>query len=310
LNIGYRRVSGKIGLTSFELGQRGSWVEKRIALINYLKSKNHTISFLSSFTDETKSFVKNNVEDYNLLILEFGRNNLLQNGKDWEQTNAIVKKHIGHIIFICDDPDLSYHWNMLKNEDFSRWTILVNAKNKESCKKALKIPDKARILDIPFHHFLKKSNFSNSKIPNVVYIGNSSGRNKIFQNLTLSKHLIISGRAKEWLDYPNLRLTIMPQQKDRMQFYKMFYGCLAVCDNKHNETQWRTGRAYHGLHSGIPVLTIKGNLALNWGYNISNYQEIDSFITLSNEKRQEIYAKQSEIAQNDKGDIEKLDEIF
>jgi len=301
--IGYRRITSKIGLSFFESGQRGSWVEKRIGLINFLKSKNIEINYLSSFTSQSQH-IKQSEGKIDVLLLEFSGNNLNFYEKDYNHTLKLIEKHNGKIIFVCDDPDLPFLWKLLKNEDFSRWDIWINAKNKEKAREILKIPDKCQVYDIPFHQFLKPTNQSNYKIKKIIYIGNNTGRKKIFQELINSPNLIISGREKEWQDY-NVQITLMPDQKDRKQFYKLFFASLCVNDTKHLDSKWRTGRFYHGLYSGLPILTVKNYSSVN-GYEIENFKDLDNFTTISDEYRLKIWQKQIDYATQDKGDLDKI----
>ena len=45
-----------------------------------------------------------------------------------------------------------------------------------------------------------------------------------------------------------------PSQEERSSFYRQFAYCLGMNDNKHKKLGWNTGRIFHALASGIPVL--------------------------------------------------------
>jgi len=55
MKIGYRRVSGKLPLTADEVGSRGTWLEKRNALLVTLINRGHTFDFLSDPTPNSQA---------------------------------------------------------------------------------------------------------------------------------------------------------------------------------------------------------------------------------------------------------------
>ena len=141
--IGYRRVSGKVGLTDNENGVRGAWVEKRVALFKKLLDNNYKIALLSQPTDQTEAEgveFSTAYKPVDVLILEFGGTNIQFYKKYWDATVEMINEHRGRIIFINDDPDLSFLWELLPNEDWSRWTIAANATNTSEVAKTLKVP--------------------------------------------------------------------------------------------------------------------------------------------------------------------------
>ena len=74
--VGYRRVSGKIGLTNKENGVRGAWVEKRVALFKNMLHFGYHIIPLSEATDATKDDGFETFDTYQpceVLMLEIGR---------------------------------------------------------------------------------------------------------------------------------------------------------------------------------------------------------------------------------------------
>jgi hypothetical protein len=65
--------------------------------------------------------------------------------------------------------------------------------------------------------------------------------------------LVVCGRAKEWADY-EVAVHEPPTQADRRDFYSQKKGCITLADAKHKRLGWRTGRAYHALFAGTPVV--------------------------------------------------------
>ena len=292
--IGYRRVAGKIGLTSYEEGIRGAWVDKRVALFKKFFADGHRIVILSNTTESTKGdgVEYQHKEHYDILCLEFGGTNLQFYGNDWELTVKFIDRHKGFVWFVCDDPDLSFLWNLMPDENWDRWTILANAVNADATLKALKAPEGVGFMHVAMDKYMEADTFSPGFIPKVVYIGRNQGRTEYFKEYTKSPYLRIAGKPTEWEDYPNLTLVDVPLQKDRRRFYRNYYGCLAIYDKKHKETGWHTGRAYHALYAGIPVLVPPGNDGLAWGYPVNNYIDIEKFILLSAEEREVIWQNQ------------------
>lgn len=297
LKIGYRRVSGKIGLTNNESGIRGAWVEKRIALFKNLLSSNYQIIPLSTPTEATYADGFTSFDSYthcNVLILEFGGTNIQFYKKDWDKTIEIINSHSGRIIFINDDPDLPFLWDLLPNEKWSRWTIAANATNPTEVSKILKCPPDCRIVDLPMANGMQFAEFSSNSIDKCVYIGRPNGRTKYFKEFLKSPYLEIAGKPKEWDGY-NTNVIENPQQKDRRNFYRNYKGCLTVYDNKHKEAGWRTGRAFHALYAGIPVCSPRGNDGLLWTFPVETAEDLNKFVSLSAEKRKLIWEKQKSI---------------
>lgn len=298
--IGYRRVSGKIGLTNKENGVRGAWVEKRVALFKNLMILNgYRIIPLSEATDATKDDGFETFSEYqpcDILMLEFGGTNLQFYQKYWDKTVEMIKAHKGRIIFLNDDPDLPFLWELLPDEDWSRWTIAANAVNCAEVAKVLKCPEGSRTVDLPMASGMEGESFHAGEVEAIVYIGRPNGRTKYFKEFTKSRELKIAGKEAEWEDYSGLEILENPQQRDRRKFYQKFAGCLAVFDDKHKNTGWRTGRAYHALYAGIPVCAPRGNAGLNWCFPVDTAADISMFAKLSAEKRQKIWEKQVELA--------------
>ena len=300
--VGYRRVSGKIGLTSRENGARGAWVEKRISLFKKLIEFGHRIIPLSEATEATKESNIITFDGYqkcDVLMLEFGGNNLQFYKKYWDKTIEIIKLHKGKIIFLNDDPDLPFLWKLLPDENWSRWIISANAKNTEAVKNALKCPSGCRVVDFPMASGMPFEEFQHGELSYLIYIGRPNGRSKYFKEFTKSKHLKVAGKPEEWKEYVGLSIIENPQQRERRKFYQMFYGCLSVYDDKHKDTGWRTGRAYHSLCAGIPACAPVGNSGLEWCYPIETSEDIDKFILLGKEERKKIWEKQKSVVEKE-----------
>jgi len=300
IKVGYRRVSGKIGLTSNENGIRGAWVEKRVALFKNMLDFGYQVIPLSEATDATKDDGFETFDTYqecDVLMLEFGGTNLQFYQKYWDKTIEMINAHKGRIIFLNDDPDLPFLWNLLPNEDWSRWTIAANAVNSEEVAAILKSPEGSRTVDLPMASGMEFLEFSAGVEDKIVYIGRPSGRTKYFKEFTQSKYLVIAGKESEWSDYSDVTVLDNPQQRDRRNFYRKYAGCLAVYDDKHKRSGWRTGRAYHALYAGIPVVSPEGNAGLNWCVPVEKSSSIEKFATLPTETRQKIWEKQKSIVE-------------
>jgi len=299
LTVGYRRVAGKIGLTDNENGVRGAWVEKRIELLKNLLLNGYEIILLSKLTKATeqKGFVSQSTyQPCDLLILEFGGTNQQFYKNDWEQTVKIIQDHKGKILFINDDPDLPFLWNLLPDEDWSRWTIGANAINPEQTAHILKTPKESQTIDFPLLPDLQTAYFNLGINKKLIYIGRPNGREKVFSQLLKSSHLTIAGKSNEWEKFPQITTIDYPQQKDRKEFYRQFTACLAIYDRKHMLTGWRTGRAYHALTAGIPVAAPRGNKGLDWCYPINSTYAIASLIKMTDQELQNLWEEQKQSA--------------
>lgn len=298
--VGYRRVSGKIGLTNKENGVRGAWVEKRVALFKNMLDFGYRIIPLSEATDATKDDgfeTFSNYQECDVLMLEFGGTNLQFYQKYWDKTVEMIKSHKGRVIFLNDDPDLPFLWELLPDEDWSRWTIAANATECNEVATILKCPIGTTTVDLPMASGMEFAEFHAGTIPKVVYIGRPNGRTKYFKEFTSSRNLQIAGKESEWEDYDALEIWETPQQRDRRKFYQQFHGCLAVYDDKHKKSGWRTGRAYHALYAGIPVCAPAGNDGLSWTFPASTKEKLDEFATLPVEMRETIWKFQKAVVE-------------
>ena len=299
MRIGYRRVAGKIGLTNQEEGIRGAWVEKRLALFKSFQKHGHKVVCFSPCTPQTEEKGMKGSEEYqpvDVLVLEFGGTNQQFYGDYWLKTIEIVKKHKGRIIFINDDPDLPFLWKLLPDEDWSRWTLAVNAANSLKAKEILKTPKAVKAVDYPMNSGMPFAEFYEGKIPKAVYIGRASGRKDYFKEFLKSDKLDIAGKEAEWIGF-DCNVIPNPQQRLRRAFYAQYRACLAVFDDKHKDSGWRTGRAYHALYAGIPVIAPEGNAGLFWCAKVKQAQDIDVFVNQPKEVRKRIWEQQKDFVQ-------------
>jgi hypothetical protein len=299
--IGYRRVSGKIGLTNKENGVRGAWVEKRVAFFKNVLGAGMRIVPLSEPTDATRDDGFESFDTYqecDTLVLEFGGTNLQFYQKYWDKTVEMINAHKGNIVFLNDDPDLPFLWELLPNENWSRWTIAANAAVPAEVATILKCPQGSTTIDLPMAAGMEFAEFHAGEIEKVVYIGRPSGRTKHFKEYTKSPYLEVAGKEAEWSDYADLNIVENPQQRDRRAFYQKYHGCLAVYDDKHKRSGWRTGRAYHAVYAGIPVCAPQGNNGLVWCFPADTADSLQKFASLSIEKREKIWLAQKQYILN------------
>jgi hypothetical protein len=263
-----------------------------------LEARGHTFSYLSEPTPNSQiaGYVKASHYECDLLMLEFGGNNLMFNKKAWEETFVIIKQHKGKIVFLNDDPDLPFLWKELPNEDWSRWTIAANAVNTAEVRKRLGVPAKAKVIDIPFHEVLAQRDFADGINPTAIYYGRPNGRNKVLAPFLTSGIVTIAGKPEEWKDVP---VVPAPEQKNRSDFYRQWRACLAIYDGKHADTGWRTGRAYHALLAGIPVAAPRGNQGLAWTYPANYSHELVPLIRMSVDERRALHRQQITAASED-----------
>ena len=293
--IAYHKVSGKIGLSNHETGKKGMWVEKRVAFLNFLQEK-HTFDILTKTTPPTQRLgysQKITNEKYDTLILEFGGTNMLFYERDWDFTFYLIKKHKGQIIFLCDDPDLMFPFKKI-DEDYSRWTILLNTPTPQLCRDILHIPDKAEILDYPFHHGMHKMGITTPKNKKIIYMGSLKNR-KSQAFLLDSKHITSITEKQD-----------TPHQFQRYNYYRNFFASLCLYDKKHEKTNWRTGRAYHALSAGIPTLAMEGSIGLGWCYPVSTLRDIDEFTKLTIPERRKKFKFQSSITKVKKESLQQI----
>lgn len=261
--IGYRRLSGAIGLSNMEQGTRGMWWEKRRALVGHLGERGHVVHFIGRMTKQTQQdkmlhyFHDPEAKSrYDVLLVEFGGTNAQFFGRDLEETYRLVSWHKGPVVYICDDPDLWFPWKATPAEDWTRWTVWVNADVERAGVRAYLSPSGAKVLDLPFASLLAMEPPVEKAIrdPFLTYIGRPGGRTDAVRRLVAAgAPFRVYGRGEEWGEF-GVRVEEAPPQPQRGAFYAQQLGCLALADRKHKKMLWRTGRAYHALAAGCPVL--------------------------------------------------------
>lgn len=232
MKIGYRRYSGPVYLDATKVkSKRGAWLEKRIALFQALAERGNTITILKNGDD---------FSEYDKILVEFGSLNYLFHKPDIDYSNKILQSK--KAIFILDDPDL-----MPKN--IFGADVWVNADAYE-CAKKWKIHGISSFPIYGLQNIRKPSEIHNGKI--VYYGGTSGGREKLLrQYQTLLPNLEIYGDKK---DYKHIIPKEPPSQVERAKFYSQFMACLSVTDPLHKKLKWNTGRKYHAILAGCPVI--------------------------------------------------------
>ncbi len=275
--IGWRRGASKLPLTYDENGARGTWLEKRLALIKLLREQ-HEVIPLSDPTPNSKAAGFRKIDaEVDLLIIEFAGMNAVFFGEDWAETCRIAQRHTGPILFLTDDPDLTFPWAMLPDEDYSRWTVGVNAIDLDASRQILKVPTAAEIIDLPYASLIPQREYIDGSIDQVIYYGRPNGRAKLIKQFIPHPDIAIAGKPKEWEGF-GITPWLPPTQTERAYWYGMWKGCLALYDQKHAQSGWRTGRAYHALKAGIPVLAPPGNVGLDWTTPITNPDQIRQYL--------------------------------
>ncbi len=253
MKIAYRRMSGSVGLSGNEPGTRGAWVEKRVAFLAELSRRGHSVDILGKLSKASGGHTLGESPPYDLLFVEFGSSNKQFHGAALLETAAIVARHKGPKVFLCDDPDLDFTWDLVPSK--KDWFVWHNA---TSCLPLAKQPSGVPTFDFPFSVFQSQLPISEQKNPFVgplVYIGRPGGRAKVFKALTTAQVTFVAyANASEWKEFSSVVVMDPPTQSERAAFYNSSLGCLAVADAKHKHLGWRTGRAFHALAAGCPVI--------------------------------------------------------
>lgn len=259
MRVGYRRLSGAIGLSDKEAGTRGMWWEKRRALLAELVRRGHAVHLASRLTKESAPMAWGDHDGppYDLLVVEFAGLNLRFFGDDIAETIKIIEAHDGPVVFLCDDPDLWFPWGRLPLRQYMRWKILVNSPLTEQ-----PVPSNASVLDAPFASLQPMLAPVPAEDERFAYVGRLEGRVKVFKQLVAGQAPFqVYGRGSEW---GKLGVSVLeaPAQPQRAAFYARRLGALAVTDRRHKELRWRTGRAYHAISAGCPVVAEAGHPVL------------------------------------------------
>lgn len=281
MKIAYRRVSGKVILAEQDCGSRGSWFEKRKAILELLKSRGHRIDLVSSLSknssnrDWQKTIPYSCDEKYDAVIFEFAGLNKVFFEKDLEETARIAREHTGRCIFLCDDPDLPFLWDVVSKTSRQRWFALYNAKYPKKVSIG-KQPDFVESLDLPLpmleigvSGFMKPQEQSREQLQgkSLVYFGRPNGREKVLSSVlsTPGVGLRIFGKESDWISVKEkygVRIHEPPTQDQRRAWYSQQLASVVFADEKHKRFGWRTGRFSHALLAGCPAVVEKSHTAL------------------------------------------------
>ena len=249
------KMSGTIGLHPKEPGSRGVWWEKRWALLRLLQSRGHSVDWVGRLSKHSREQWRESklAAHHELLILEFGSSNASFYGKDLERTRKMVQQHRGRVLFICDDPDLPLNWDAHQGEDWGRWTVWHNS---PLLPRFGKQPEAIRVLDYPFAAHMLMRQPKPPVVDRVLYIGRLKGREKTIESILTANRvkLTVAGERGEWPDTEAIEFIPSCPQPRRASLYARYVAGLALCDAKHARLSWRTGRAHHALHAGVPIL--------------------------------------------------------
>jgi hypothetical protein len=288
VNILYHRISGAIGLTDHEAGTRGAWVEKRRNVLDWLVKRGHDVTILSHLTKATRQLPSWNYKfsvsagadchSADLLVLEFGPSNGSWYKEDYAFTQSVCQEYTGPIVYLCDDPDLLKPsvCRYVPQDDWSRWTFLLNCQRPELAPKVLNAPAEATYAEFNPSVGMPLDAYAPAELELLCYPGRPGGRKAQCQAMVDSECVQVVGNQAEWKGYLT---TVMPspQQANRRAFYRQFAGLICAFDKTHAELGWRTGRAYHALCAGVPVFAFPGNPALWWTQLVDNAKDITTF---------------------------------
>lgn len=233
MKVGYRRYSGPLYLSTEGVkSKRGAWLEKRIAFIEALEERGHTIEYIKN----------GDPFDQDVVFVEFGSLNKMFHKEDIEYSEQIAKTRPA--IFLLDDPDLM-------PRSFKNFQSIWLNGDAKACRAFWRHPN---LVSFPFFGLQKPRSATKDHNGRVVYYGGTGGgrMNRIAMYRRMVPQLDLYGVAKE---FPGLgKIHEPPAQSERSDFYNSFMGCLNVQDRKHKYMKWNTGRKYHAILAGCPVI--------------------------------------------------------
>lgn len=319
MNILYHRISGAVGLTAQESGTRGAWVEKRLTTLRWLKARGHEVTILSRLTRATHTAPQSefhcntraDARTADLLVLEFGPSNGSWYAEDYAFTQAVVGEYAGPIVYLCDDPDLlkSSVCRYVPQIDWSRWTFLLNCQRPECAPAVLGAPAEASYSEFNPGVGLSQVPYAPSEEPLLVYPGRPGGRKEQVNAMLDSQVVQVVSSPHDWKSWEHLMhhpLLPSPEQADRRDFYRRYAALVCAFDEKHAKLGWRTGRAYHALSAGVPVLAFPGNAALWWTKEVSSSDDLTTewaLLTNSDEYRSHLAISQRDFVSSDETDL-------
>lgn len=278
MKIAYRRMSGAVGFGFNEKGARGLWLDKRIWLLNTLRSRGHHVDVTNRLTKESDMGwpVPELTNEHEVMFIEFGSSNQQFYGEDLTKTFEMIAAFQGRkIIFICDDPDLPFTWKSVPANRIDLFSAWMNCNNPAPLGG---MPIMVPLYDFPISGCCPESAWTKPATEHsgsLAYIGRGSGGRKevVEALLSFGIPLRIYAKAGEW---PEKHIYPAPSQSDRTWFYNQQAGCLALADTKHKKLGWRTGRAYHAIRAGCPVLAEKDHPVLSWAPSFTGAAEAAS----------------------------------
>lgn len=257
--IGYRRITGNIGMSDNETGHRGVWLEKRRALWENILALGHVIKPLSPLTraSEISGLSYPKVEhEQDILCIEFGGLNKVFFEKELAETAHFARKHCGKVVFLCDDPDLFCPWELFIGCDFNNWILALNSPTMCDIRK----PKGVKFVDLAFGSLLNIKEQEQPTVNKIVYSGRSDGRMKTLKAISKAKgYIAIYGKPEEWDGTGWKVADAPPPQPKRSAFYGQALASLGLASAKHKKIGWRTGRVEHSIAAGTPALIESDN---------------------------------------------------
>jgi hypothetical protein len=291
--IGYRRISSAIGLSYEESGSRGTWVEKRRALISTLVERGNEVRFYNNPTRASADLFSRSTAPCDFLCVEFGLHNLGHCIEDVCASVRLMAEHEGPGAFIVDDPwlmqplvlcpsdarvlffaepDLPFTLDedgsrYLLDLDWSRWQIWLNTprapslRGKSGYTNFDLLSPEAKIADAPFAALLDYREPRSEYNDRFVYIGQTKGRESALETVLPLGIVDVYGKPGEWEKF-GITPAAPPTQAERAEFYAGQLGCLGIADRQHLNLGWRTGRLYHALAAGTPGVVDRAHKSL------------------------------------------------
>jgi hypothetical protein len=261
-----------MGLSDQEVGTRGTWVEKRQALLGCLKARGHEVLLASKPSRTSKGlWVPTTPQSkVDLLMIEWSLTNWVFVREDIAETARYVQLHKGPIVFLCDDPEMLGSCfdprtvSLFAQKNYQRWTLWLDTPfTSAQLSSQLRYPRDAKVVDAPFAALLSPAaKVSVPSIQSIVYSGRGTGgREETLLELQKQLKVQVHGRTKEWKGLTPVGDS--PSQSTRANFYAQFVGGLVLADVQHKATGWRTGRAFHAIRAGIPVMVESAHKVLS-----------------------------------------------
>lgn len=323
MNILYHRISGSVGLTAQESGTRGAWVEKRLTTLRWLQARGHDVCVATRLTKATRAAapgwiaIMEQPEDSaeylahaDLLVLEFGPSNGSWYAEDYAFTQQLVQAYQGRdIVYLCDDPDLLKPsvCRYVPQADWSRWTFLLNCQHPERAAEVLRAPAEARYGEFNPGIGMPVDVYQPAELELLCYPGRPGGRKAQVAAMLDSDVVQIISSPGDWKAYkPTHGVMPSPEQSARRDFYRRYAGLVCAFDDTHSRLGWRTGRAYHALAAGVPVLAFPGNPALWWALPAGDAGDIATswaLLTDGDDYRRSAVSSQRTLVSQDETDL-------